>query len=329
MDERQWALVRCLADGQFHSGEALARALGLTRSAVWKMLHNIAATLGLALQAERGRGYRLAQPLELLDAALIAADLSAVGRARLQRLAIHPVIDSTNSELMRLAAAGAPSGSVCLAERQTAGRGRRGRDWVSPFGANLYASLLWRYPFAPTYLGGASLAVGAVLADTLSELGATGLALKWPNDLLWQQRKLAGLLLEVAGESQGPCYLVVGLGLNLRMTAGQGSAIDQPWTSLDVVLGERQIGRNQLVARLLDRLFDALDRYERDGLASVLDRWRVYDAYLGQPVQVQIGERVMIGIAAGIAADGSLVVDTPDGRRMFQSGEVSLRPVDR
>lgn len=328
MDERQLALIQRLSDGCSHSGEAIARTFGLTRAAVWKTLRKTADEFGLDLISERGRGYRLATPLELLDTERIRATLSDAGRERLSRLDIHPLIGSTNSELRRLAAEGAPSGSICLAERQTAGRGRRGREWVSPFGVNLYGSLLWRYPFAPSNLGGASLAVGAVLADVLSELGAKGVALKWPNDLLWQRRKLAGLLLEVAGESQGPCHLVVGLGLNLRMTAGQGSAIDQPWTSLDAVLGAAMIGRNALVARLLDALLEALDRYGREGLAPFLDRWRAHDAYLGEPVRLLIGERAIEGRHAGVGEDGSLLLETSSGRRAFQAGEVSLRPLE-
>lgn len=328
MDERQLALIRRLSDGRSHSGEAIAREFGLTRAAVWKTLRKTADAFGLELISERGRGYRLATPLELLDAGRIRATLSESGRAHLSRLDIHPVIDSTNRELMRLAAEGAPSGSVCLAERQTAGRGRRGREWVSPFGVNVYLSLLWRYPFAPSNLGGASLAVGAVLAAVLSELTDEGVALKWPNDLLWQRRKLAGLLLEVAGESQGPCHLVVGLGLNLRMTAGQGSAIDQPWAGLEEVLGGVMVGRNALVACLLEALLEALDRYGREGLAPFLPLWRAHDAYLGESVRLLLGERVIEGIHAGVADDGSLLLDTSDGRRAFQAGEVSLRPLE-
>lgn len=328
MDERQLALIHRLSDGCAHSGQAIAREFGLTRTAVWKTLRRTADELGLDLISERGRGYRLATPLELLDAERIRATLSDTGRACLSRLDIHPVIGSTNSELMRLAAEGAPSGSVCLAERQTSGRGRRGREWVSPFGVNVYLSLLWRYPFAPSNLGGVSLAVGAVLAGVLSELGAEGVALKWPNDLLWRRRKLAGLLLEVAGESQGPCHLVVGLGLNLRMTAGQGNAIDQPWASLEEALYGVMVERNVLVACLLDAFLDALDRYGRDGLAPFLPLWRTYDAYLGEPVRLLIGERVIEGIHAGVAEDGSLLLDTPDRRRAFQAGEVSLRPLE-
>ncbi|MGQ9660588.1 MAG: bifunctional biotin--[acetyl-CoA-carboxylase] ligase/biotin operon repressor BirA [Thermochromatium sp.] len=325
MNERQLALIQCLSDGRPHSGEALAREFGLSRAAVWKTVRRMADELGLDLIAERGRGYRLSTVLELLDAESICAALSEAGRARLSQLAIHPVIDSTNSELLRLAAEGAPSGSVCLAERQTAGRGRRGREWVSPFGVNVYLSLLWRYPCAPSELGGVSLAIGAALAEILSQIGVQGLSLKWPNDLLWQRRKLAGLLLEVVGESQGPCHLVVGLGLNLGMTATQGAAIDQPWVSLSEVSGAVRLGRNDLVARLLDRLLETLDRYGREGLAPFLPLWRSYDAYLGEPVCLLMGERVIEGIYLGVAEDGSLLLESANGCRAFQAGEVSLR----
>ncbi|MBK1716561.1 biotin--[acetyl-CoA-carboxylase] ligase [Thiocystis violacea] len=326
--ERQFALIELLADGRLHSGEVIARHLGVTRAAVWKALKKLVEEFGLELESERGRGYRLRIPLELLNGERIRSALSDAGRERLAALNIHRRIDSTNAELMRLASAGIPSGTACLAEQQTAGRGRRGRTWVSPFGVNLYLSLLWRYPLAPAALGGASLAVGAVLADMLHGLGAEGLALKWPNDLLWRRRKLAGLLLEVAGESQGPCHLVVGVGLNLRMGAGQGREIDQPWTTLTEVLGERAVGRNQLAGHLLEALSQALERYGREGLEPFLERWRAYDAYLGEPVGLAIGDQVIAGRHAGIAADGSLQLDTPTGRRAFQAGEVSLRPLE-
>ena len=324
--ERHLALIRLLADGEFHSGEVIARQLGLSRAAIWKALRKSAEHYGLALDSVRGRGYRLQSPLELLDAAPILAALSPAGRASLARLDIHDQIDSTNTELMRAAVSGAPSGTACLTERQTAGRGRRGRVWVSPFGVNLYFSLLWRYSLTPAALGGASLAAGAVVAEALRAAGAEDLALKWPNDLLWKGRKLAGLLLEVAGESQGPSHLVLGVGLNLRMALAQGSLIEQPWTDLNQVLDGRPVSRNDLVARLLDALLVALDTYGREGLTPFLDQWRRFDAFQGQAVKLLTGAgRVIEGIHAGIASDGSLQLETVDGLQRFQAGEVSLR----
>lgn len=326
--ERQLAWVRLLADGEFHSGEAIAAHLGITRAAVWKALRKAADQFGLTLESVRGRGYRLRSPLQLLDADRIVAALTSDGHRRLARLDIYDQIDSTNAHLLREAAAGLPSGAACLAERQTAGRGRRGRVWVSPFGVNLYLSLLWRFPLAPAALGGMSLAAGAVVAETLSAVGATEVTLKWPNDLLWRRRKLAGLLLEVAGESQGPCHLVIGLGVNLRMAAGQGVGIDQLWATLDQATNGRLCERNVLAARLLDALMGAADRYADDGLAPFLDRWRHFDAFEGKPVSLLIGDRRIEGRHAGVANDGALRLETADGLRHFQAGEVSLRATE-
>lgn len=326
--DREIALIELLADGGFHSGEAIASHLGITRAAVWKALRRAADELDLSLDSVRGRGYRLRTPIELLDAERLLAEISRPGRDRLSRLELHRQIDSTNAVLMRAAAAGAPGGTVCVAERQTAGRGRRGRSWRSPFGVNLYLSVLWRYPAGPAALGGMSLAAGAVVADTLCALGVEGLALKWPNDLLWQRRKLGGLLLEVSGESQGPSHLVVGLGVNLGMQASQGQGIDQPWVALDEALAGPPVGRNLLAARLIDALLGALERYGQEGLEPFLDRWRAFDAFAGQPVRLILGDQVIEGLHAGISSDGALLLETADGHRSFQAGEVSLRPME-
>lgn len=202
--DRTLELLRLLADGRLHSGAVLAERLDMTRAAVCKAVRRLSDQLGLEITSGRGRGYRLITPIELLDAQRIGETLAATGRAPPVRLEIHQRIDSTNRHLMREAAHGAPSGTVCLAERQTAGQGRHGRCWVSPFGANLYLSILWRYPCGPAGLSGLSLAAGAVVADALRQLGVQGLVLKWPNDLLWGGRKLGGILLEVSGEAQGP-----------------------------------------------------------------------------------------------------------------------------
>jgi len=323
--ERHFALIRMLADGQFHSGEAIAEHLGVTRAAVWKALRRTADQFDLEIESVRGRGYLLPVPLELLDREAILAAMSGRARAGLTRLEIQDQIDSTSAYLMREAALGMPSGVACLAERQTAGRGRRGRVWVSPFGVNLYLSLLWRFPLAPAALGGMSLAVGAVIADLLRSEGIEDLSLKWPNDLLWRRRKLAGLLLEVSGESQGPSHLVIGLGINLRMQPTQGASIEQPWASIEEAMPELSRCRNVLAGRLLEALVSALERYGREGLSPFIDLWRRFDMLHGEPVRLILGDRVIQGTHAGIAADGSLILETPEGRVPFQAGEVSLR----
>jgi BirA family biotin operon repressor/biotin-[acetyl-CoA-carboxylase] ligase len=318
-----------LADGDYHSGEAIARDLGISRAAVWKALHRLSLELGLPIESRRGCGYRLAAPLELLDARAILGVLGELGQGGIACLEIHDRIDSTNARLMAEGAAGAPGGAVCLAERQTAGRGRRGRPWVSPFGVNLYLSILWRYPLAPAALGGVSLAAGVAVAQVLRRCGVRELGLKWPNDLLWRRRKLGGLLLEVSGEAQGPSFLVAGLGLNLRMGEDQGSAIDQPWADLNQALDGALPGRNRLAALLIDALAKALAGYGKTGLTPFLPDWDRFDLLRGEPVWLQLGDRTVAGEHAGIGPDGSLRLRTPDGVRHFQAGEVSLHPPSR
>lgn len=318
-------LVRLLADGAYRSGESIARELGISRAAVWKSLHRLSEELGLPIESRRGRGYRLANPLELLDSAGLLTSLAELGERRIARLEVHESIDSTNARLLAEGAGGTPSGTVCLAERQTAGRGRRGRTWVSPFGANLYLSILWRYPQGPAALGGASLAVGAAVARALRTIGVQDLGLKWPNDLLWRRRKIGGLLLEVAGEAQGPSVLVAGLGLNLRMPVDGAAGIDQPWADLGQALQGCLPGRNRLAAMLVHALAEALARYGETGIAPFVAEWESFDVLRGELVRLQIGDRRIDGEHVGIGPDGSLRLRTPEGIRSFQSGDVSLR----
>jgi len=322
-------LVRHLADGRYHSGEALANALGLSRAAVWKAARKAVDRLGLAIESRRGKGYRLAEALELLDPERFLGSMSRQGQGRITRLEIYDDIDSTNAHLMAEGHAGAPSGSLCLAERQTAGRGRRGRRWVSPFGANLYLSLLWRFPVGPGELGGLSLAAGAALAQVLEVAGIVGIGLKWPNDLLWRRRKLGGLLLEVAAEVQGPSLVVVGLGLNTRLRGDEILGIDQPWVDLAEILGPQGYSRNEIAARLAEALTATLERYGREGLAPFLPLWERYDIYRGETVEIRMGDRVIAGIQAGITEQGALRLEVAGEIQIFNAGEVSLRPAER
>jgi len=266
--------------------------------------------------------------LELLDARRILETLDGQEGAHLARIEIHDQVDSTNARLMAEAQGGAPSGTVCLAERQTAGRGRRGRTWISPFGSNLYLSVLWRYALAPATLGGASLAVGVAVARVLRDAGVGDVALKWPNDLWWRRRKLGGLLLEVGGEAQGPSFLVAGLGINLRMPVDQGQVIEQPWTDLTTVLGQDCPGRNALAGRLIAALCSALGTYGRLGLEPFLADWDAFDGLRGETVCLRLGEQLIEGIHAGIAPDGALRLLTDQGVHSYHAGEVSLRPAE-
>ncbi|MEJ2644971.1 MAG: bifunctional biotin--[acetyl-CoA-carboxylase] ligase/biotin operon repressor BirA [Gammaproteobacteria bacterium] len=316
-------LLELLADGRFHSGQALGEALGVSRAAVWKHLRALQA-LGLDVHAVRGRGSRCAQPLELLDAERVCAALSPRGRARLSGLDIHTDIDSTNTQLQRKAAAGAPAGSVCLAEYQRAGRGRRGRAWVSPFASNIYLSLLWRFACSPAALSGLSLAAGIGALRALRELGLEDAGLKWPNDILCGGRKVAGVLLDMTGESGGPSHVVVGVGVNVRMPAGAARSIDQPWSDLERLAGTA-ISRNELAGRLIEQMLDVMAVFEHDGFEAFMDEWRRYDLVAGQEVQLLLPDSVVSGQAHGIDPSGALLVRTGGEARRFASGEVSLR----
>ncbi|MEA1051399.1 biotin--[acetyl-CoA-carboxylase] ligase [Lamprobacter modestohalophilus] len=353
MSPRAREIIRLLADGKPCSGETIATAVGVSRAAVWKILHQLDAEFGLGIESVRGQGYRLPEPIELLSSEAIQAQLDAQARQRISVLEILDQVDSTNAYLLapgrRTALAAmssarsardcgpglavdaggicADAGEICLAERQSAGRGRLGRRWVSPFGRNIYLSILWRYPLAPAQLGGLSLACGVAVAQALDKLGVEGVGLKWPNDVHWQRRKLAGLLLEVAGEAQGPSLVVVGVGLNLRLRAEEAAAIDQPWVDLCEVCGDRMPGRNALAAALIERLTATLSRYTDAGLAPFLEDWRRLDAYQGESVSLLNGQQRIQGRYCGIDAQGNLLLETDAGRRTFAAGEVSLRPV--
>jgi BirA family biotin operon repressor/biotin-[acetyl-CoA-carboxylase] ligase len=321
-------LLRLLADGRFRSGQELAGVLGVSRAAVWKRVRELAHALELQVDAVRGRGYRLASSLELLDSDRIAATLADGTASRLAALELRGTVRSTNAELLGRRLDDGARGVVCLAEQQTAGRGRRGRSWASPFGANVYLSLLWRFDVPPAGLSGLSLAAGVAVADALTAGGVCGVALKWPNDVLWGGRKLAGILVELAGESEGPTHAVVGVGVNWRMPETTGRRIDQPWVDVAGAVAGALPSRNLLAARLIDHLVAAAAVFRDAGLAPFLSRWRALDGLAGRPVRVALGERSVDGVELGVAASGALRVATVDGEREFHAGEVSLRPLD-
>lgn len=319
-------LLQLLADGEFHSGTELSQTLGISRTSIWKHLQTL-SELGLEYVAVTGKGYRLTQALQLLDLETVRCHLSERSQQLLQGFEIHDVLDSTNAYLMQLARNPSLNRQVCVAEHQTAGRGRRGRQWVSPFGHNLYLSVLWRYQRDPSSVAGLSLAIGVAVMRALKRLGIDGLGLKWPNDIYYRQQKLGGILLEVSGESSGPCHVVVGLGLNLFLAPAQSVAIQQPWTDLATVAGA-DIGklRNQLLAWLVNEIVDVLADYDNCGLNAYLDPWRAYDCLYQQAVTLSIGEQVIEGTVAGIDDNGFLLLMTPDGvSKRYASGEVSVK----
>ncbi len=317
-------LLKRLSDGEFHSGEALGEALGITRMAIWKHLKALRET-GIAFEVVRGKGYRLPAPVELLDDQLILSALAAQTRARLGPVEVLLTVDSTNNRLREQALEGAPTHAVCVAEQQSAGRGRHGRTWASPFAENLYLSLLMHFRSGAAALGGLSLVTGIAVLRSLQPLGIHQAGLKWPNDILVNGAKLAGILIDVKGESSGPCAVVVGIGLNVCMSQPAAAGIDQPWVDLHTLTGRADISRNRLAASLLDQLVPAIELFESEGMQPFMEEWRQYDIVKGRQIELQLPDEVIRGKGRGIDPAGALLVETSTGCRRFAFGEVSVR----
>ena len=322
MSALTFAALRQLADGRFHSGEAVARSLGRSRATLSEALKR-APDLGVEIFSVPGRGYRLAHPLEFIDAPAVAARLAAEG-SRI-RVEVVDEIDSTSSRLLARAMTGAPSGSCLAAEWQSAGRGRRGRAWVSSLGGSLTFSLLWRFERGAGDLGGLSLAAGVAVAQALEACGAARVQVKWPNDVVVDFRKLAGILVETSGDLHGPSCAVVGIGVNYRLAEQVLERIDQP--VVDVAACASPVpARTELLAALLRSLEATLARFEREGFAPFRDAWRALHAYHGRPVRVMAaGEAPFEAEVVDVAPDGALVVSCAGRTVALASAEISLR----
>lgn len=309
-------LVDILSDGEFHSGEQLGESLGMSRAAINKHIQTL-KSWGLDIYTVTGKGYSLPGPMQLLNEEAILAQLNQ------PNLAIIPVIDSTNQYLLERMNE-LQSGDACIAEYQQAGRGRRGRQWFSPFGANLYMSMYWRLEQGPAAAMGLSLVIGIVIAETLQQLGAQDVRVKWPNDLYLQDRKLAGILVELTGKTGDAAQIVMGAGINLAMRGAEAAQINQGWINLQEA--GIAIDRNDLAARLIDSLREALPLFERDGLAPFTERWKALDNFFNRPVKLLIGEREIHGIARGIDKQGGLLLEQDGEVKSWVGGEISLRP---
>jgi BirA family biotin operon repressor/biotin-[acetyl-CoA-carboxylase] ligase len=321
--QQRFKILRQLSDGRFHSGSELGETLGISRAAVWK--HLVALNeLDIDIHAVRGRGYQLAQPLELLSKEHILSAMDDNVKKSLSVLEVFDVIDSTNSYLMQEAVNGSPSGHVCLAESQHAGRGRRGKRWISPYARNIYASVLWHFPTGPDSLAGLGLAVGVGIIRTLSQYGINDAGLKWPNDVIWNGAKLGGVLLEMTGISASNCSVVVGVGLNVTMSGSVVEEIDQSWTDIATILGDK-VSRNDISASLIQNILKVLSAYETHGLEPFLAEWREHDMVTGRQVTVQLHDSELSGVGQGIDDKGALVVKSNNAMYRFLSGEVSLQ----
>ncbi|EFP96998.1 bifunctional biotin--[acetyl-CoA-carboxylase] ligase/biotin operon repressor BirA [Vibrio caribbeanicus] len=309
------SILKTLSQGGFHSGEELGDKLGISRAAISKHIKGIQGW-GVDVFSVQGKGYQLAKPIQLLDQGVLQNNLA-------NNVELIPIIDSTNQYLLDRVDS-LESGSVCLAEYQAKGRGRRGREWVSPFGSNLYLSMFWRLDAGIAAALGLSLVVGVAIVEALEDMGLTSVKLKWPNDLYYQDKKLAGILVEMSGQAGAAANIVIGMGLNLMMSeATQG--ITQPWASLFEVAKNQEIDRNQLAITMITTLHRTLDEYERYGMSGFVEKWNRLDNFINRPVTLLIGSKEITGIARGINEQGAVLLETENGLESYIGGEISLR----
>ncbi|EKK3982580.1 bifunctional biotin--[acetyl-CoA-carboxylase] ligase/biotin operon repressor BirA [Cronobacter sakazakii] len=311
-------LVSLLADGEFHSGEQLGEKLGMSRAAINKHIQTL-RDWGIDVFTVPGKGYSLPGPIQLLNESFIHSHIKSGS------VTVLPVIDSTNQYLLdRLSEL--ESGDACIAEYQQAGRGRRGRKWFSPFGANLYLSMYWRLEQGPAAAIGLSLVIGIVMAEVLHELGAGQVRVKWPNDLYLHDRKLAGILVELTGKTGDAAQIVIGAGINLAMRQVESDIVNQGWINLQEA--GIKVDRNELAVRLIEKLRASLREFEQEGLAPFLSRWEKLDNFIHRQVKLIIGDREIYGISRGIDNQGALLLEQNGMIKPWMGGEISLRSAE-
>ena len=259
----------------------------------------------------------------LLDAKHIESQLTPNCLALIAVLDVFESIDSTNRYLMSQAQENAPSGSVCFTNSQTAGKGRQGRQWVSPQGANIYGSFLWNFSNVAQF-NGLSLAIGVGVVRVLKKYGISQIGLKWPNDIYSEGKKLGGILIEVTSRADGKASAVIGLGLNVDLPQNI-AGITQAYTDLNTIAPGITIERNTLIADLLNELIPLTASFETQSLSAYLDEWRDYDCLKGKIATLYVGKQAIEGTVQGIDDNGLLKLQRADGlENVFASGEVSF-----
>lgn len=316
-------VLRLLSDGRFHSGAQIGAALGVSRTAVWKQLSRWQER-GLIIHVVPGKGYRWVDPVEWWDEGTLRDMMAPAVKDVLYSLQIEQTVTSTNAIVFDRIVSERRSGIICLAEEQTAGRGRRGRQWVAPFGAGFYCSFGWCFDEGVAALEGLSLAVGVVVARVLIDYGVGYVGLKWPNDIMCRDAKMGGILIEMQMDGDGRCFVVVGVGINLSSRADIQAEVGRCVTDLQSESG-RPVERNRLGAKLLEAIVLLLKGYGSGSFASMRDEWCSLDVLGGKNVELTGLAEPLVGVACGVDFHGALLIDTPAGQKAVSSGEVSLR----
>lgn len=314
-------LIQRLVKGDFLSGQALGEELGVSRAAISKHISAL-QDMGFDIFSVTGKGYRLAEPIELLNEQDILTRLAEQGIS--SKVEVHNVIDSTNSYLMRRLPSQNTPGQVCIAEYQSAGRGRRGRQWISPFGSHIYMSMYWYLEQGMSAAMGLSVVAALAVSDAIKALYNADVELKWPNDIYYNGVKLAGILIDLEGQAMEPCHCVIGIGLNIKMPAQSAELVDQPWIDLSSAIGE-DIDRNILAASIITSLIKRLEIHRQTGINTMVNEWQAQDFYLNKPVSLITGDKSTLGICRGINAQGALMLEVNGKISPIYGGEVSLR----
>ncbi|MCH9047631.1 MAG: bifunctional biotin--[acetyl-CoA-carboxylase] ligase/biotin operon repressor BirA [Proteobacteria bacterium] len=316
-------LLRLLADSKLYSGEELGRALGVSRAAIWKMINSL-SHYGLTIVAMKGKGYRLSRSIEFLDKQLLLSRMRSPAVKILNKLEIFEEIDSTNKYLLESPEISDKHASVILAEYQTQGRGRRGNSWISPFGSGISLSIAWHFEQPVESLTCLSLAAGSAVIRVLTTMGFDGVGLKWPNDIFFQEKKLGGLLIEMKGETAGPCDVVIGLGLNFAFPLGFEGNIEQHWTDL-LSIKDPTPSRNHIAAELISEVMLLLDSYVNIKAEDIINEWQQYDCMRGKKAKLKLQGKNIHGLIMGIDNDGSLLMSVDNRIQKYTAGEISLR----
>ena len=326
MNNLLFPVLSILSDGKFHSGEAIAKNFNVSRVSIWQVIAE-AEKLGIEIFSVRGKGYSLSQSVQFLDEGKVKQSIGEI--ASWFNIKVFDILDSTNNFLMQEAPNGYPHASCVATNIQTSGKGRRGRQWQSSLGENLTFSFLWRFTKGTSALSGLSLAVGVSLIRSLKKINLKEALLKWPNDILVKDdevyKKLAGILIEVQGDTDGQSAAIIGVGINLKLSKNQLAKIDQPAIGISQCI-EDEIDPNQLLGIIIKDLTEVLAQFELNSFESFKDEWQSYDAFHDQSISISSSDGGMIsGKEHGVNNTGALEVITEDGIKTFSSGEVSIR----
>jgi BirA family transcriptional regulator, biotin operon repressor / biotin---[acetyl-CoA-carboxylase] ligase len=318
-------LLSIISDGNVHSGQELADQLGISRAAIWKSIKYL-QSLGLKIDAIRGKGYCLDREIDLLSSQQIKKMMTSSIKKHCREIEILFNTESTNSYLWNCLNTEQIYGKVVLAEYQSKGRGRRGNQWVSPVASGIYLSIGWRLEIATGTLGLLSLCIGVAVARALCAINLSKVGLKWPNDIIVDNKKLGGILLEMRGEASGPVDIVIGIGINYELPESARLNIDQDVTDICSNTTQR-LSRNKITAIILSNVIEILVELESSANSTLIDEWRKFDCYVNKKARLLIGDKEIEGVLKGVDNQGALLMSVNGKIETYMSGEVSLRVV--